>query len=133
MLPGKIAEAKSLYAAARRLDPADPVPPRFLGELLRHETGEWAEARSIFNEILSLHADPLSRAVALHGLGKMTIHDGDFKKGLELFDASIGAYPLADLVALGILGGIVYFGAMLILDAATLRQLLMIGKRATSR
>ena len=46
---------------------------------------------------------------------------------------SIGAYPLADLVALGILGGIVYLGAMLILDAATLRQLLMIGKRATSR
>ena len=26
-------------------------------------------------------ADPLSRAVALHGLGKMTIHDGEFKKG----------------------------------------------------
>ena len=93
---GKVLDAKRLYIAARKMDPADPVPARFLGEIMRHETGEWAEARTVFNEILTrMHADPLSRAVALHGLGKMTIHDGGFKQGLELFDASIRTYPLA--------------------------------------
>ena len=40
----------------------------------------------IFDEILDMPADPLSRAVALHGLGKMTIHDGEFKKGLRLME-----------------------------------------------
>ena len=40
-------------------------------------------------------ADPLSRAVALHGLGKMTIHDGEFKAGLALMERSMEAYPLA--------------------------------------
>jgi tetratricopeptide (TPR) repeat protein len=40
-------------------------------------------------------ADPLSRAVALHGLGKMTIHDGDFKGGLHLMEASTREFPLA--------------------------------------
>jgi len=37
----------------------------------------------------------MSRAVALHGLGKMTIHEGEFKKGLELMEASVREYPLA--------------------------------------
>ena len=40
-------------------------------------------------------ADPLSRAVALHGLGKMTIHDGEFKKGLALMEDSAREFPLA--------------------------------------
>src|SRR5258708_3381789 len=40
-------------------------------------------------------ADPLSRAVALHGLGKMTIHDGEFKKGLSLMEDSVKEFPLA--------------------------------------
>lgn len=40
-------------------------------------------------------ADPLSRAVALHGLGKMTIHDGEFKKGLALLEQSVAEFPLA--------------------------------------
>jgi tetratricopeptide (TPR) repeat protein len=39
-------------------------------------------------------ADPLSRAVALHGLGKMTVHDGDFKEGLALMEKSVETYPL---------------------------------------
>jgi tetratricopeptide (TPR) repeat protein len=40
-------------------------------------------------------ADPMSRAVALHGLGKMTIHEGDFKKGLSLMEQSVAEFPLA--------------------------------------
>ena len=40
-------------------------------------------------------ADPLSRAVALHGLGKMTIHDGEFLKGLHLMEESADVFPLA--------------------------------------
>jgi tetratricopeptide (TPR) repeat protein len=40
-------------------------------------------------------SDPLSRAVAQHGLGKITIHEGDFKKGLALMEASVATYPLA--------------------------------------
>jgi tetratricopeptide (TPR) repeat protein len=40
-------------------------------------------------------ADPLSRAVALHGLGKMTIHEGKFLEGLHLMESSVREYPLA--------------------------------------
>jgi len=42
-----------------------------------------------------MSADPLSRAVALHGLGKITIHEGDFKKGLALMEESVKTYPIA--------------------------------------
>jgi tetratricopeptide (TPR) repeat protein len=41
-----------------------------------------------------MRADPLSRAVALHGLGKMTIHDGRYAEGLRLFEQSLDAFPL---------------------------------------
>jgi tetratricopeptide (TPR) repeat protein len=68
---------------------------RYLGEVFRHYTGEWDKAREVFNSILSMQADPMSRAVALHGLGKMTIHDGDFAKGLGLMERSVATYPLA--------------------------------------
>jgi tetratricopeptide (TPR) repeat protein len=92
---GKIGEARRAYERARDLDPGDPVPLRFLGELHRHHTGDWAAARRIFGELLARPADRLSRAVALHGLGKMTIHGGDFAAGLTLFERSLGEYPLA--------------------------------------
>lgn len=92
---GRYAEAERLYAEAHRMDPADPVPLRYLGELYRHEIGDWSKARAAFEAILDMPADPLSRAVALHGLGKMTIHDGDFKKGLALMEQSTREYPLA--------------------------------------
>jgi tetratricopeptide (TPR) repeat protein len=92
---GEYRAAEQLYAAAHRMDPADPVPVRFLGELYRHQTGEWEKARQAFNEILAMPADPLTRAVALHGLGKMTIHDGDFVKGRELMERAVATYPLA--------------------------------------
>jgi tetratricopeptide (TPR) repeat protein len=91
----KYMEAKRLYMAAHNIDPNDPTPLRFLGELYRHHTGEWDKARTTFDQILAMPADPLSRAVALHGLGKMTIHEGDFKKGLGLMEASVKEYPLA--------------------------------------
>lgn len=92
---GKVLEAKAAYESARRMDPNDPVAARYLGELLRHHTGDWVSARAIFNQLLTMEADPMSRAVALHGLGKMTIHEGSFAKGLALFDESLRAYPLA--------------------------------------
>jgi tetratricopeptide (TPR) repeat protein len=88
-------EAERLYTAASQLDPADPVPLRFLGELYRHHIGDWAKARQVFDSLLAMPADPMSRAVALHGLGKMTIHEGDFKKGLSLMEASTREFPLA--------------------------------------
>ena len=91
----KYPDAEKLYAEARRLDPADPAPMRYLGELYRHQTGDWDKARQVFNQILAMPADPLSRAVAMHGLGKMTIHDGDFKKGLGLMEQSAREFPLA--------------------------------------
>jgi tetratricopeptide (TPR) repeat protein len=89
-----LANADRAYTAAHQMDPADPAPLRYLGELYRHHIGDWAKARSVFNEILAMPADPLSRAVALHGLGKMTIHEGDFKKGLGLMEQSVGEFPL---------------------------------------
>ncbi|HUK87737.1 MAG TPA: tetratricopeptide repeat protein [Terriglobales bacterium] len=88
-------EAERLYSQAHRLDPADPTPLRYLGELYRHELGDWDKAAAIFHQVLDMPADPLSRAVALHGLGKMTIHNGEFKKGLGLMEQSVEVFPLA--------------------------------------
>jgi tetratricopeptide (TPR) repeat protein len=101
MRRGLIAEIAEKYVAAERLykqahlmDPADPTPLRYLGELYRHHTGEWEKARATFDMILNMPADAVSRAVALHGLGKMTIHDGEFKKGLSLMEQSVAEFPL---------------------------------------
>ncbi|HEX5886705.1 MAG TPA: tetratricopeptide repeat protein [Pyrinomonadaceae bacterium] len=87
--------AQRLYQKAHLMDPADPTPLRYLGELYRHHTGEWDKARDTFNMILNMPADSIARAVALHGLGKMTIHDGEFKKGLSLMEQSVAEFPLA--------------------------------------
>jgi tetratricopeptide (TPR) repeat protein len=87
--------AEQLYAKARAMDPADPAPLRYLGELYRHQTGDWEKAQQIFQAILGMPADPLSRAVALHGIGKMTIHNGEFLKGLHLMEESASVFPLA--------------------------------------
>jgi tetratricopeptide (TPR) repeat protein len=102
MTKGLAAEIKSDYPAARdaylaahKADPADPTPLRYLGETYRHHLGQWDLARTTFEKILAMPSDPMSRAVALHGIGKMTIHDGDFKKGLHLMEASVNEYPLA--------------------------------------
>lgn len=91
----KYATAERLYKKAHLMDPADPTPLRYLGELYRHHTGEWDKARATFDTILNMPADAVARAVALHGLGKMTIHDGEFKKGLSLMEKSVEEYPLA--------------------------------------
>ncbi len=88
-------EAERLYRTAHQIDPADPAPLRYLGELYRHHIGDWSKARETFNAILAMPADRMSRAVALHGIGKMTIHEGDFKKGLALMEASVREFPLA--------------------------------------
>jgi tetratricopeptide (TPR) repeat protein len=87
--------ADKLYTRAHLMDPADPTPLRYQAENLRHNIGDWAQARKVFESILDMPADPLSRSVAYHGLGKMTIHDGEFKKGLALMEQSIAEYPLA--------------------------------------
>ena len=87
--------AEKFYNQAHQMDPADPAPLRYLGENYRHNIGDWAKARTTFEAILAMNADPLSRAVALHGLGKMTIHDGEFKKGLSLMEQSAEEFPLA--------------------------------------
>lgn len=87
--------AEKLYLRARSMDPADPTPLRYLGELYRHDIGDWDKAKTAFDAILNMPADPLSRAVALHGLGKITIHEGEFKKGLHMMEQSVAEYPLA--------------------------------------
>src|SRR5947209_16091354 len=38
--------AQKYYVAAHNLDPNDPTPLRYLGELYRHHTGEWDKART---------------------------------------------------------------------------------------
>ena len=92
---GRYIAADKLYTQAHLLDPADPTPLRFLGENYRHNIGDWTKARTVFEAILNMPADPLSRSVALHGLGKMTIHDGEFKKGLALMERAVAEFPLA--------------------------------------
>lgn len=94
-LAGNYDEAVRLYAQAHRLDPADATPARYLGEVYRHCTGEWDKARVVFTALLAAPADPMSRAVALHGLGKMTIHEGHFVQGLRLIEESTREFPLA--------------------------------------
>jgi tetratricopeptide (TPR) repeat protein len=94
-LNGKYIAAEKFYSQAHLMDPADPTPLRYLGEVYRHHIGNWEKARTTFEEILNMNADPLSRAVALHGLGKMTIHEGEFKKGLGLMEQSVAEFPLA--------------------------------------
>jgi tetratricopeptide (TPR) repeat protein len=91
----KYEEAERFYSQARRMDPADPAPLRYLGELYRHHLGDWDKARVSFQAILDMPADPLSRAVAQHGIGKMTIHEGNFLVGLHLMEDSVREYPLA--------------------------------------
>ena len=93
-LAAKYDVAGRLYAEAAELDPADPTALRFLGEFYRHQTGEWNKAGQVFRRIIAQPADPIARAVALHGLGKMTIHAGRFKAGLQLFEESLAAWPL---------------------------------------
>jgi len=88
-------QAERLYNQAHKMDPADPTPLRYLGELYRHHTGDWDKAKVTFNTILNMPADPIARAVALHGLGKITIHEGQFKKGLSLMEKSVAEFPLA--------------------------------------
>ena len=92
---GRYVAADKLYRRAHLMDPADPTPLRYLGENYRHNIGDWGRARTAFETILNMPADPLSRSVAFHGLGKMTIHDGEFKKGLGLMEQAISEYPLA--------------------------------------
>jgi tetratricopeptide (TPR) repeat protein len=87
--------AEKLYLRAREMDPADPTPLRYLGELYRHHIGDWDKAKDAFHAILNMPADPLSRSVAYHGLGKITIHEGEFKKGLHLMEDAVAEYPLA--------------------------------------
>jgi tetratricopeptide (TPR) repeat protein len=94
-LSARYITAEKLYSEAHRMDPADPTPLRYLGELYRHHIGDWDKATATFEAILNMPADPLSRAVALHGLGKITIHEGQFKKGLALMEQSVEEYPLA--------------------------------------
>jgi tetratricopeptide (TPR) repeat protein len=94
-IAGRFDQAGPLYVQAVDLDPADATALRFLGEFYRHETGEWDKAGRVFNRILTQPADPIARAVALHGLGKMTIHAGRFETGLGLFEQSLAAFPLA--------------------------------------
>ncbi|HYN22940.1 MAG TPA: tetratricopeptide repeat protein [Thermoanaerobaculia bacterium] len=93
-LAARYLDAERLYAQASELDPADATALRFLGELYRHQTGDWAKATATFERVLAMPADPIARAVALHGLGKMTIHAGRFADGLALFERSVAAYPL---------------------------------------
>jgi tetratricopeptide (TPR) repeat protein len=91
----KYIDAEKLYQRAHDIDPADPTPLRYLGELYRHHTGDWDKARQTFDQILAMPSDPLARAVALHGLGKMTIHEGKFKEGLNLMEQSVDTFPIA--------------------------------------
>lgn len=87
--------AEKFYTQAQKMDPADPAPLRYLAELHRHHIGDWEKAKTEFHQILGMPADPLSRAVALHGLGKITIHEGEFLKGMHMMEDSIATYPTA--------------------------------------
>ena len=54
-------DAERLYSLASHMDPADPTPRRYLGELYRHHIGDWEKARATFDAILAMPADPIAR------------------------------------------------------------------------
>ena len=81
------------YAMAAGLDPRDSVALTYLGELYRHHLGRWSEARRTFERVLELNNSDLAMAVSLHGLGKMTIWEGNNEKGLKLFEESLKRKP----------------------------------------
>jgi tetratricopeptide (TPR) repeat protein len=94
-IAGDFTTAGKRYKEATELDPSDTTALRFLGEYYRHQTGQWDLAGRVFNRILEQPADPVARAVALHGLGKMTIHSGNYAAGLAKFEESLAVFPLA--------------------------------------
>ena len=91
---GEFLAAREDYRRAHEIDPGDPVPLRYLGEVERHHTGDWQAASVWFGTILARPVDPQTRAVALHGLGKMTIHADRFAEGLAMIERSTEVYPL---------------------------------------
>jgi tetratricopeptide (TPR) repeat protein len=94
-LDEKFEKALDCYAIAAGLDPKDSLPLVYLGEVYRHHLGRWEDAKATFKRVLELNNDDFCTAVALHGLGKMTIWEGDNEGGLKLFDQSIQRHPTA--------------------------------------
>ncbi len=92
---GEYLEARDLYQRSVALDPLNPVPRRFLGELWRFYLGEWDEAEAEYRTILELTADgsdSLSRAVAYQGLGKIALWRGESEPGLRLLEESMSLH-----------------------------------------
>ena len=90
-----LAAAESFYRRAHGLDPSDPVALRYLAEFHRHHSGDWTKASKLFERLLATTTEPISRAIAHHGLGKIALHQGDFPRGLDHFDRSLKAWPTA--------------------------------------
>ncbi len=87
-------EALSKYREAETLDPGEPVTQLHIGEFYRHHDGDWGLAETYFEKVLANEAaDDEVRALALHGLGKMTIWRGEFARGLDMLEESVGLYP----------------------------------------
>lgn len=86
-------KALERYAMAAGLDPKDSIALIYLGELYRHHMGRWSDARRTFERVVELNNNDLAMAVALHGLGKMTIWEGNNEQGLKLFEASLKRRP----------------------------------------
>ena len=60
-LNARYRSAEKFYSDAHRMDPADPAPLRYLGEVYRHHTGEWDKARTTFEAILNMPPQIRSR------------------------------------------------------------------------
>lgn len=92
---GRYDRALEAYALAAGLDPLDPIPLVYLGELYRHHLGRWDEAKAVFRRVIALNRNDLAVAVALHGIGKMMIWEGNSEEGLRYFARSIERRPTA--------------------------------------
>ncbi len=92
---GRYERARDSYALAAGLDANDAVPMMYLGELYRHHLGDWNEAKKCMRRVVELDSNDRAVAIALHGLGKMTIWSGDNQAGLDLFRRSLECLPTA--------------------------------------
>ncbi len=94
--------ALASYSKAAELDPEDPVPLRFVGELQRVHLGDWAAAKVAFEKALALveaqsarARDKVTEAIACHGLGKILVTEENYRGGMDYFKRSIKAHPTA--------------------------------------
>lgn len=79
-------EAEKRYAAALKLDPSDPAPRRYLGEVYRHQLGDWDNLAAIYAQ-----AGQKDRALAMLKRHFFDYERYDAVRSKEMMEARVDA------------------------------------------